>query len=457
MIKTNNLKLKIEGIGTNGEGIAKNDQGTCFVPFCLVGEEVEAKPVYKKGSVINAQLVKVTKAVNGRTKPKCKVFGECGGCQLQHMSYDMQLVYKQNLVKNNLKKLGGVDVDVLPTEPSAKTYGYRNKLQMPFGKKDGKTVMGFFKPSSHDMVVTNSCPLQESWADDLCNIVKIFADEQNLTVYNEKTKQGLLRHLVARYVDNQLLVTIVVNGDTLDKWQTLAKMLEQRFDRYGLFVNLNKKHTNVILGDKTMHLCGIPHIEGDCCGVRFNLQPNSFFQINDDIRDKIYRQAISLVDTDGCDVIIDAFSGIGIMSGVLAKTGKQTFGIEIVPEAVQDADKLAKLNGLDNLTNICGDVNIKLKELCQEHKNVALVVDPPRKGLDKQTKDTILQALPKSLVYVSCNSATLARDVKDLSQAYEVTYCKPWDMFPMTNNVETLAKLTKKDWNDFQRYSQKLG
>ena len=440
----NLLNLKIQAIGTNGEGIAKNDHGTCFVPFCLVGEEVEAKPVYTKGNVINAQLVKVTKSVNGRTKPKCKVFGNCGGCQLQHMSYDLQLAFKRDLVKNNLKKLGGVDFDVLPVEPSAKIYGYRNKLQMPFGVKGGKVVMGFYKPSSHDMVVTDSCPLQEEWADKLCNIIKQFANENGISVYNEKTKTGLLRHMVARYVDNQLLVTIVVNGDKLDKWQTLAKMLEQNFDRFGLFVNINKKHTNVILGDKTDYLCGIEYISGECCGVKFNLQPNSFFQINDDIRDKIYSQAIALTDTDDCDVIIDAFSGIGIMSGVLAKTGKKTFGIEIVPQAVEDADKLAKLNGLDNLSNICGDVNVKLKELCEQYKKVALVVDPPRKGLDKQTKDTILQAQPKSVVYVSCNSATLARDVKDLSQLYEVTYCKPWDMFPMTNNVETLVKLVRK-------------
>lgn len=440
----NLLDLKIDAIGTNGEGIAKNANGTCFVPFCLVGEQVLAKPTYKKGNVINAQLVKVVKSTNGRTKPRCKVFGECGGCQLQHMAYDLQLGYKRELVKNNLKKLGGVDFDVLPTEPSAKTFGYRNKLQMPFGFKNGKTVMGFYKPASHEMVVTDGCILQEEWADKLCNLAKLFVDANKVSVYNEKTKQGLLRHLVARFVNNQLLVTIVVNGDKLDNWQSLDKLLAENFDSYGLFININKKHTNVILGDKTIHLSGIEHISGECCGIKFNLQPNSFFQVNDDIRDKIYNQAISLVDTSDCDVIIDAFSGIGIMSGVLAKTGKQTFGIEIVPQAVQDADKLKKLNGLDNLTNICGDVNVELKKLCDKYKKVALVVDPPRKGLDKQTKDTILQAKPKSVVYVSCNSATLARDVKDLSSLYQVTYCKPYDMFPMTNNVETLVRLSCK-------------
>ena len=438
----NLLNLKIESIGTNGEGIAKNGADTCFVPFCLPGEQITAKPTHTKGKIVNAQLVKVTKSVNGRTKPKCKVFGNCGGCQLQHMSYDMQLDFKRNLVKNNLKKLGGVEVEVLPTEPSAKTYGYRNKVQMPFGKKDGKTVMGFYKPSSHEMVVTDSCVLQEDWADKLCNLAKQFADDNNLSVYNEKTKQGLLRHLVARYVDGQLLATIVINGDKLDGWQAFAHTLAQNFDHFGLFINVNKKHTNVILGDKTIWLAGIKHINGECCGVRFNLQPNSFFQVNDDIRDKIYNQAISLVDTNDCDIIVDAFSGIGIMSGVLAKTGLPTFGIEIVPQAVEDADKLKQINNLDNLTNICGDVNIQLKKLCDKYQKVALVVDPPRKGLDKQTKDTILQAKPKSVVYVSCNSATLARDVKDLSSLYEVTYCKPWDMFPMTNNVETLVRLS---------------
>lgn len=444
-MKNKNLQLTINALGTNGEGIANTKEYTCFVPFCLPGEVVEATANYCKGKIVYADLVKIKKAQNGRRSPKCKVFGLCGGCQLQHMSYELQLQYKQNLVKNNLSKIGGINFDVLPTEPSAKQYGYRNKLQIPITKIGGKTAVGFYKSATHEIVPTPYCHLQEDWANKLCDIVCDFADENDLSVYDENKKTGLLRHIVARYAEGQLLATLVINGDCLPCWQKLDEKLKTVFDDYGLFVNINKKHTNVILGQQTIHLSGIKQIYGACCNIKYNLQPNSFFQVNDDVREKIYDDAISHTDCD-CDIIIDAYSGIGILSGVLAKSGKQVFGIEIVKDAVEDADKLKKLNGLSNLTNICADVNIKLKQLCDAYKakKISLVLDPPRKGLDKTTRDAILFALPQKIVYISCNSATLARDVKYLSQAYDLIYCKPYDMFPQTSNVETLVVLRKK-------------
>jgi len=438
------LQLKITALGTNGEGIANTKNYTCFVPFCLPGEEIEASVNYEKGRVLYADLTKIIKSVNGRTKPQCQVFGSCGGCQLQHMKYDLQLQFKQDLVKNNLAKLGGVNFDVLPTEPS-KPYGYRNKLQIPLAFLNGKTVVGFFKNATHKVVPTRKCVLQEDWAEKLCNAVCDFADENKISVYDEKNKSGLLRHIVARFIEGQLLATIVINGEELPYWQKLDESLKDVFGSYGLFINVNKKHTNVILGDKTIHLSGIKQIVGTCCGIKYNLQPNSFFQVNNFIREKIYTDAVNQTDLN-CDLIVDAFSGVGILSGVLAKSGKPVYAIEIVKEAVDDAEKLKKLNCLSNLTNICADVNIKLKQICDDNKGkkISLVVDPPRKGLDKITRDVILAALPQKIVYISCNSATLARDVKHLSQSYELTYCKPYDMFPQTSNVETLVVLSKK-------------
>lgn len=445
-MKNKTLNIVFSAIGTRGEGIAKTADCAYFVPFCLSGEEAEVEIVRQKNGVAEGRAVRLVKTVNGRTKPKCGVFGKCGGCQLQHMSYQMQLDYKQNLVKNNLKKLGGVDFDVLPTVQSAKQYCYRNKLQIPFAKLGGRTVSGFYKNGSHSIVPTDSCPLQDGWADDLCRIVREFIDQNDISVYDERTKTGLVRHLVARYIDGQLLATIVVNGDSLPCLPKLQESLDKRFDRYGLFLNINKTRTNVILGKITTKLCGIDGIEGECMGVKYNLQPNSFFQVNDNIRQKIYEGAVSLLDVDGCDIVIDAFSGVGILSAVLAKSGKPVYGIEIVREAVDDADKLKKINGLDNMTNICADVNIKLKQLCSQNKDkkIALVLDPPRKGLDTMTKNAVLEAKPQSIVYISCNSATLARDIHDLSPLYRLAYCRPYDMFPQTSNVETLAQLTLK-------------
>lgn len=443
---TEKLSLCISAMGTDGEGIAKTDGLTCFVPFCLPDEEVEAQVVFKKGNIANCRLLRIKRSVNGRVKPKCRVFGICGGCRLQHASYDLQLKFKHDLVQNNLKKIGGVDFSVLPTVPSEKIYGYRNKLQIPVSVLNGKVVTGFFKRASHDVVPVDDCPLQEDWAKKLCAAVCRYAEENGVSVYDEKTKKGLLRHVVARYVDGQLLAVLVINGKELPHWQKLAAKLDGLFDKFGLFVNFNTTHTNVILGDVTKHLAGLDCIESQCCGVRYRLHPQSFFQVNDDVREKLYAAVAELVSRSGCGVAVDAFSGIGVMSGVLAKNCKTVVGIEIVKQAVADADELKKLNGLENLHNICADVNETLGEICAKYNDekTVLVVDPPRKGLDKTTREAVLKARPNTIVYVSCDSATLARDVKDLSSAYQLVFCRPFDMFPQTPNVETLAMMKIK-------------
>lgn len=442
----NTVRLKISAIGTRGEGIAYGDGFTCFVPFCLPGEEVLALITKKKGGVAYAEAKKILRSVNGRIKPECAVYGKCGGCNLQHMSYDGQLDFKKNLVAGNLKKIGGVVCDVKDTVPCASPYRYRNKLQVPFGNVGGKTVTGFYAEGTHDIVPTSSCPLQDVWADDLCRAAREFADRYGISAYDWKSGKGLLRHLVARYVCGQLLVAVVINGDLLPYADRFAEALSERFDKFGLFVNINKKPTNVIMGDVTKHVRGIKRIDGETCGVSFCLQPESFFQVNDDVREKLYGQAAALVREDGCEVIIDAFSGVGVLSGVLAKGGAEVYGIEIVPQAVADADDLKRRNGLDNLTNICGDVNKELITLCRrlKGKKIAMVLDPPRKGLGKETKEAIAEAAPDRIVYISCDSATLARDIKDLSDIYSPVYCRPFDMFPQTAAVETVVLLAKK-------------
>lgn len=444
-MKNEKIKLLINDIGTNGEGVANKDGVTYFVPFCLPKEEVEATVTFKKGNVAQAKLEKIVKSVNGRCQAACKNFTLCGGCQLQHMNYCAQVSFKREKVKKNLKKIGGINFDVNECVPSDKSFGYRNKLQIPVRKIGSKAVCGFFQSGSHKLVPVTHCPLQDEWADKVLKCVVNFVNENDIAVYDEVKKTGLVRHVVARHVENQLLLTVVINGDELTLWQKLKQKLDENFDRYGLFVNINKKHDNVILGNKTLHLCGLKHIQGDCLGVKFCLQPDSFFQINDFIRDKIYADAISLLDTSDCDIIVDAFSGVGILSGVLCKSGKQVFGIEIVKAAVEDADNLKKINNLKNLTNICGDVNVELKNLCEKNsgKKIALVVDPPRKGLGQPTIEAILHAKPQNIVYISCDSATLSRDVKALSKVYEIKHCTPYDMFPQTDNVETLVVLKK--------------
>ena len=439
------VTLKISATGTRGEGIAYHDGLTCFVPFCLPGEEVEAEIVSSRGGVADARLVKVLKSVNGRVKPRCALFGKCGGCDLQFMSYETQLEFKRRLVKNNLRKIGGIDFEPEAVVPSDMPFGYRNKLQVPFGKINGQIVSGFYAAGTHDIVAGGSCPLQDGWADLIRRVVAGFAADCGVGIYDEKSGRGLLRHLVARYIDGQLLAAVVINGDELPMADELERRVAEAFDRYGLFVNVNKKRTNVIMGGKTIHVGGIRYIESMTCGVKYRLQPESFFQINDNVRDKLYAAASALVSGGACDNVIDAFSGVGVLSGVLAKSGARVYGIEIVPQAVADADSLKQRNGITNLTNICGDVNVELVRLCQRLKGqkTALVFDPPRKGLAPETKAAALAAEPEKIVYISCDSATLARDIKDLSAKYKLETCRPFDMFPQTAAVETLCLLTR--------------
>ena len=439
-------QIEIIALGSNGEGIGGIDDGTVFVDFCIPGETVLVKNISAKKKVANAKLVKIVKSVNGRVNPKCKVFGSCGGCQLQHMNYEMQTTYKRNLVKSNIKKIAKIDFPVAETVASIRQYNYRNKLQIPVAETRDGIVTGFFGPESHVVVATDACPIHEQWADSLCNIIRTWANEAGVSAYNEMTKQGLLRHVVARNLCDQLLVSLVINGDCIPKIENLTSKLEDTFKKVGLFLNINKTQTNIILGKQDVHVFGIEQINGVFAGLKFKLQPKSFFQVNTEMCEKIYASVRDEFLNDDIDVIIDAYSGIGILSGILAMTGKEVIAIEIVPEAVSDAREMKELNRLSNLNLVLGSVSEVLPKIMEQNsgKRIGMVVDPPRKGLDKSIIDIIVEAKLEKVVYISCDSATLARDISILSKKYLLTKCIPFDMFPQTRHVETLVCLKKK-------------
>ncbi len=445
MLKQNDKTEYVAQAYADSETVGKVEETTVFVPQMIVGEKAVVKVNYAKRNVAYATVEKLLVPSPLRQTPPCKHFGKCGGCALMHMNYAEQLLFKQNKVKNNLKKIGGLDLDVLPTVPSLKILGYRNKLSLPVRGKICNVKIGMYQKGSHDVVDMSNCLLVGKWGCVLVQIFRKYLNENKIAPYNEKDFSGQVRHLVARFVDGQLLVTIVANGKWKQNLQPFVALLRQNFEKFGLFVNENSQRNNVILGAKTYHICGLQHIEGTHLDTKFWLQPDSFFQVNDNVKDAIYAKVKQILDLSRTQILVDCFSGVGVLTNVLASANYRTFAVEIVPQAVQDAKQNAILNNSPNITNVCGDANAELPKLTEEYrdKTLSLVVDPPRKGLGERLCDTILEARFDNIVYISCDSATLARDLKQLSAVYCVDYVQPWDMFPQTAEVETVCLLSK--------------
>ena len=447
MVKQND-KLNYTAQGyANAETVGVVEDTTVFVPQMIVGEEAIVKVNYAKRNVAYADVVQLLKRSAKRKQPSCHYFGKCGGCALMHMRYTEQLAFKRNKVAQNLKKIGAIDVDVLPCIASDKVLGYRNKLSLPVRGRAGNVKIGMFQRASHIVVDMDNCILGDWWSKTLVQLFREYLNSRKIVPYNEKTFAGQVRHIVGRYVDGQLLVTVVSNGKWREDLAPFVEALKQSFPRFGLFVNENTSKNNVILGNKTRHVYGLKYIEGRHLGVRFRLRPDSFFQVNDNVKDKIYQKTRELLDTSRTEVLVDCFSGIGILTNILASDSYPTYAIELEKSAVKDAEEMKLLNGNANITNICGDVNVELPKVMQANagKRVSMVVDPPRKGLGESVCDTVLHSQIDNIVYISCDSATLARDLKLLCTAYDVSYLQPFDMFPNTAEVETVVLLTRKN------------
>lgn len=430
----------------NAETVGASDGLTVFVPQMIVGEEAVVRLNYVKKNVGYGQVEEILQPSPQRVVPQCKNYGKCGGCSLMHMSYTEQLAFKRNKVENNLKKLGGLQVDVLPCVPSPKTLGYRNKLSLPVRGSVGKVQIGMYKQNSHEVVNSDECLLGGEWSTKLVRIFRKFLNDNKIAPYDENTFTGQVRHIVARFVDDQLLAVVVTNGTQNVDWRPLAAELGKAFPKFGLFVNENSLKNNVILGKTTKHVCGLKHIESTHLGVKFRLRPTSFFQVNNQVKDLLYQKVKNLLDVSQTEVLVDCFSGVGVLTTVLASEKYQTVAVEIEPSAVKDAKEIAVLNGTPNVTNVYGDANVELPKIAEQNKGkvMSLVVDPPRKGLGENIRNTILQAQFNNIVYVSCDSATLARDLKILAASYEIVYVQPYDMFPNTDQVETIVLLSRK-------------
>lgn len=444
-------EVEIISCGMNGEGIARIDGQVVFVPCVLEQEKAIVEITQIKKAFAFAKVIKLLSPSPFRVNPECKICYKCGGCEMLHIDYAHQLEIKRAVVKNCLEKELKTSVSVDETVPSPETSGYRNKIQLPVARISGEVVAGFYAPESHKIVPFirqgkgGKCLLND---EGMQGIIESFLDYiryMNVSTYDENTHKGLVRHLVIRKIGNQYSVCVVINGNTLPSYKSFIEILKDKGYEFSLYISPNDKRTNVIMGESVKTLYGEDKIEGETLGVRYFVSPKSFMQVNDKIRDAIYAKVGEIIKNSDIDNVVDAYSGIGIMSNIFAKYAKKVYAIEIVPEAIEDAKILAKVNGNeDKIINICGDCAKELPKLTAKLDKSIVVIDPPRKGCDGKVLQAMLEALPTKIVYVSCNPATLARDLRILSEKYGIESVTPYDMFPNTRHVETLVSLSKK-------------
>ena len=452
-IKKNDcFTVSIEDMSEDGSGIGKLDGYIWFIKDAVKGDVVEAKAMKMKKSYGFARLMRVITPSPDRIEPACPVARQCGGCQLQAMSYENQLKFKENKVYNNLRRIGGfTDIPFLPIMGMDEPWRYRNKAQFPFGRnKNGEIVTGFYAGRTHDIIPQEDCLLGVEENKKILESIKEYMIENHVAPYEEETHQGLIRHALIRkgFKTGELMVCVIINGKKLPHSEKLVEKL-CRFDGMtSISYSINTDKTNVILGKELVNLYGPGYITDYIGDVKYRISPLSFYQVNPVQTEKLYGTALEYAGLTGGEVVWDLYCGIGTISLFLAQKAKKVYGVEIVPQAIDDARENAKLNSLDNVEFFVGKAEEVLPEQYEKNKVYAdvIVVDPPRKGCDEQCLNTIVTMAPKRVVYVSCDSATLARDLKMLCEkGYEVEKVRCCDMFGWTTHIETVCLLVLRN------------
>ncbi|MDP4086796.1 MAG: 23S rRNA (uracil(1939)-C(5))-methyltransferase RlmD [Bacillota bacterium] len=451
--KNDYIDVIFEDLTHDGAGVAKVEGYPLFVPMGLPGEKAKVKVIKVNKSYGVGKLIELYEKSPYRIDINSSDLHKYGGCQLEHISYEGQLKYKENQVRQVLSRIGKLeDVKVHPILGMEHPWHYRNKAQVPVGEKDGKLVAGFFKPRSHEIVNTDESLIQIPEVNHAIQTVKEICSELGFQAYNEEKHKGLLRHIMARYgkqTGELMIVLITRTSDIPQKDKLIEKVVSILPQVKSIVLNINSKRTNVILGDKTTVLWGNEVIYDYIGNVKFAISARSFYQVNPGQTKVLYDKALEYANLSGEETVIDAYCGIGTISLFLAQKAKKVFGVEIVPEAIEDARKNAELNHITNAEFAVGGAEVVIPKWYKEG-NVAdvLVVDPPRKGCDEALLQTILEMRPKKVVYVSCNPATLARDLRILEDGgYETIEVQPVDMFPQTTHVECISQLILKKGN----------
>lgn len=449
--KNDVVTVTIEDMGTDGEGIGKVKGFTLFIKDALIGDVVEAKLMKVKKNYGYARLINIITPSPDRVIPKCPVYRQCGGCQIQALDYQAQLKFKERKVCGNLERIGGFqDIPMEPIIGMKEPYHYRNKAQFPIGMdKNGEIITGFYAGRTHNIISNTKCYLGVSVNEEILNIILNYMKTYHISAYDESTGKGLVRHVLIRtgFTSKEIMVCLVVNGSKLPYSDKLVEELIKLEGMTSVALNVNTKKTNVILGDEIILLWGETYIKDTIGDIVYQISPLSFYQVNPVQTKKLYETALEYADLKGEETVWDLYCGIGTISLFLAQKAKQVYGVEIVPQAIEDAKRNAELNKIENAKFYVGRAEEVLPELYEKEGIYAdvIVVDPPRKGCDEKCLETIVKMTPKRVVYVSCDSATLARDLRYLcDRGYELKKVRACDMFPMTGHVETVCLLSKK-------------
>lgn len=469
--KNQEFEVTIDALGTDGEGIGRIDGYALFVKDALVGDVVRVKVMKTKKTYGYARLLEIITPSKDRIEAPCPIARQCGGCQIQHFAYKKQLEYKEEKVKGCLERIGKFHVVMASDHTEKFTSGqlvdgkecilmddilgmespfyYRNKAQFPVGlNKKGEIVTGFYASRSHSIIETDRCYIQAIENEELLEMVRSFLSEYNISSYNEETHSGLVRHVLTRVgkKTGEIMVCIIINGKKLPHSQVLVERLKEIPGMTSICLNVNEEKTNVILGKEVLSLWGPTYITDYIGDVKFRISPLSFYQVNPVQTEQLYQQALDYADLKGTEKVWDLYCGIGTISLFLAKNCKEVYGVEIVPQAIEDAKINAEINGITNANFFVGAAEDVLPAKYKEdgvHAEV-IVVDPPRKGCAQSLLDTIIEMAPQRVVYVSCDPATLARDLRYLAdRGYVVERARAVDMFPNTTHVETVCLLSK--------------
>ena len=462
MQKNDLVTVAIEDIGVGGEGIGKVDGYTLFIKDAIIGDVVEAKIVKAKKNYGYARLMNiVTPSENRVEKPACPMARRCGGCQIQEMKYGAQLAFKEGKVRGNLERIGEVPTELLdkimqPIVGMEEPFHYRNKAQFPIGTdKEGHIITGFYAGRTHSIIPNTDCALGVAVNQKILEIILHFMENNHISAYDEEKHKGLVRHVLIRYgfKTDEIMVCLVINGEKLPHAEKLVDKLCKISGMTSITISVNKAKTNVIMGNEIKLLWGQTYITDYIGNVKYQISPLSFYQVNPVQTEKLYGLALDYADLNGNETVWDLYCGIGTISLFLAQNAKQVYGVEIVPQAIDDARNNAKINDITNAEFYVGKAEEVLPEYYREYQEShggetahadVIVVDPPRKGCEESLLQTIVDMQPEKVVYVSCDSATLARDVKFLRESgYELKKITPVDQFPNTVHVETVVLLSK--------------
>lgn len=446
--KNKDYEIEITGMGHDGEGVGKIEGFTVFVPGAITEEKAQIKIIKIEKNYAIGKILNIIQKSKYRIEPKCPIYTKCGGCNIQHLSSEGQLKFKRQRVIDAITRIGKLEnVKVNEVIGMDKPYRYRNKVQLPVGIKNEEIQIGFYSPRSHDIIDLNTCYIQDESADKVIELIREWIKEYKIDTYDEEKGTGVIRHIMIRkaFRTGDIMVVLVTNTDELNFKNELIDLILKNVENVTSIIhNINKKRTNVILGSVCKTIWGKDTITDYIGNFKFNISPLSFFQVNPVQTEILYEKALEYAALDGTETVFDAYCGAGTISLFLAQRAKKVYGVEIVPEAIENAIENAKNNNVSNAEFIVGEAEKIIPSLIEKGiKAEVVVVDPPRKGCDIELLQAIVKMSPQRIVYVSCDPGTLARDLGILNNHnYKTIEVQPVDMFPQTMHCETVVLLS---------------